>query len=127
MGVSDDAVFYLLLSTYGLLHLPVVILTVLILTSHTFSDGPTASSRRWLTLATLLHLSMVLPPNVWASILPYECTLGFASVTDLLQWLYVVSLLLYFVFLRAEFKRNMEVCGRRLPPPSGRGAQSIAC
>ena len=31
------------------------------------------------------------------------------SVVDLMQWVYVGSMVLYFVFLRAEYMRNMEV------------------
>ena len=99
---------------YGLMRAPVVVLTLLVYSAQNFSDGPTTSSRRWLLLATFLGLAMTLPPTVWAELLPRACVIYFASITDILQWVNLLSLGAYFVFLRAEYRRNMEVraCGQ---------------
>jgi hypothetical protein len=101
-------------STFALLRLPVVVLTVLIYATQSFSDGPALGTRRWLMLATLLNLAMVLPPTVWASLLPSTCVIYIASVPDLLLWAYAASLGVYFMVVRAEFKRNMEVRPTRM-------------
>ena len=107
--LEDEIFYYLFVATYGLLRLPVIVLTLLIYAARTFSDGPSVAARRWLFLGTLLNLAMVLPPTVWAGVLPAACSLVFASIGDVLQWVYLASLVVYFVFLRAEYKRNMEV------------------
>jgi len=38
-----------------------------------------------------------------------ECPLYIASWVDLIQWLNILSTILYFAFLKMEYQRNMEV------------------
>ncbi len=58
----------------------------------------------------MLNLALVLPPTIWSLVLPRGCYFYIGSITDLLQLLHLISVVFFFVFLRAEFQRNMEEC-----------------
>ena len=106
---TSEVTYWLFISGCVLLRLPPLTLTLVIISRHSVSDGPTAASKRLLFFGTLLNTVMILPPSIWAYYIGGDCVLVIGSVVDLMQWVYVGSMVLYFVFLRAEYMRNMEV------------------
>ena len=73
-------------------------------------DGPSTRSRILLLVATIFNACGDLPLEVWADVLPKNCTLNVASLPDLVLFLYIFSLLFFFFFLRAEYIRKKEEC-----------------
>jgi hypothetical protein len=98
--------------------------------AYVMSDGPTRNAKVssdfgfsvfWflkrrkpkilLAFATVLSISGDVPLSVWALAFgDSDCVFYIASGTDLIHLLYVVGLVLYFLFLRSEYLRNMEQC-----------------
>jgi hypothetical protein len=100
---------------YGLQRLPVVILTgAIIMTRGPSSEGPAAKSKRILALAILFNVLTCLPLTTWAFLFDLagvnSCLLTVGSLVDVVYFCYALSLVLFFVFARLEYLRNMEEC-----------------
>lgn len=97
--------------SYGAQRLPVFVLSLIIVAHRNGNEGPTRQSKIYLFFAALFHLTNELPVFFWAQILPGTCIIwGGISWIDLLIIFNYVSLVLFFLFLRTEYLRNMEEC-----------------
>jgi len=101
------AILYLV--SFAIQRIPIIIITLVIIVTHrSTNDGPTRQSRVILFIATILYLFSEIPIPVWSYILPSSCVFAVASWVDFMQVIYIISIILYFVFIRGEFSRNME-------------------
>lgn len=73
-------------------------------------DGPSRGARVLLAFATLFSVSGDVPFSLWALAFGTDCIIWVGSAVDIIHLLYVIGLVLYFAFLRAEYLRNMEEC-----------------
>lgn len=73
-------------------------------------DGPSLTTRICLMVGVIVSATVNLPPSVWAKFLPNECVFYIATPYDFIQIFEVVALVMYFIVVRSEFKRNMEEC-----------------
>jgi len=97
--------------TYVLQRVPVVVLAFIIIAHRNGNEGPTRRSKVYLFFATAFHTSSDLPIFFWNEIYPAGCIL-FSSLSfiDVLTIASFVALILFFLFLRSEYLRNMEEC-----------------
>ena len=115
----QEVVFYwLYISAYIVQLIPVIVLTFFITFSPTVNDGPSKLARYILLIGTLFFCSVFAPTSImtdWFVRQPCEapcsavCPFYIGSWVDFLQWVKTISLILYFLFIRSEYKRNMEV------------------
>lgn len=114
IDLQNEYSYKLFIAFTCLQKVPIVVLTSFIVFSRNSVDGPTPQSKLFLALGTVFNLTLVLPPSIWAAIFSQiitdECIFHFGTIVDFLQALYIVSMVLYFIFLRQEFQRNMEEC-----------------
>jgi len=82
----------------------------LIVYGRNATEGPTKKSKIYLIGAAIVNVAGDIPLNIWSSILPDVCIFGIASAVDLVHLCYLCSLILFFLFLRSEYLRNMEEC-----------------
>ena len=73
-------------------------------------DGPNGRAKLFLIFATIFNVCGDFPLEVWSDLLPTGCPLYFASYVDLFLFFYIVSLVFFFLFLRAEYERKKEEC-----------------
>lgn len=85
-------------------------------------DGPTRKAKLVFLVAAVLHLVNDLPTFIWTQVLPglyltaqafindvtAGCPIKIASWLDILSLFNFVSIILFFLFIRWEFLRNME-------------------
>jgi len=91
--------------------LPVIVLVLIIVIHRNGNEGPTRQSKVYLFLAAILHLSSDLPTFFWAQVLPAGCIIAESiSYIDILTIVNYLALILFFLFLRSEYLRNMEEC-----------------
>jgi hypothetical protein len=105
----------LYLICYGVQRIPLLVLAFAIVLSRGAStEGPSKRSKSILFCATVLNLLTDLPLATWSFIFSLagwnECYLTIASLVDIVNGGYIVSMILYFVFMRMEYQRNMEEC-----------------
>lgn len=90
---------------------PVLILVMIIVAHRNGNEGPTRQSKVYLFLAATLHLSSDLPIFFWDQVLPAGCIIvSSLSYIDILTIVNFLALILFFLFLRSEYLRNMEEC-----------------
>jgi len=105
---SDHTVFEILfLSIFALQRFPIVILAFFIVINRS-NEGPTRRNKLYLCLATLINAVGYLPTALWIDLLPEGCVIFIANWIDLMESLHAISLVLFFLFLRNEYIRNME-------------------
>eukprot|EP01091_Cochliopodium_minus_P008771 TRINITY_DN2044_c0_g1_i1.p1 TRINITY_DN2044_c0_g1~~TRINITY_DN2044_c0_g1_i1.p1 ORF type:complete len:347 (-),score=42.74 TRINITY_DN2044_c0_g1_i1:136-1176(-) len=73
-------------------------------------DGPNGRAKFFLICATVFNVCGDLPLEVWSDFLPAGCPMKILSYVDLFLLFYVLSLLFFFLFLRAEYERKKEEC-----------------
>jgi len=101
----------LFLCAFGVQRIPIVILVLMIVYGRTSStDGPTKKSKVFLVTAAVVNVAGDIPLTIWSAILPNTCIFVIASAVDLIHLCYLASLILFFLFLRSEYLRNMEEC-----------------
>eukprot|EP01113_Clastostelium_recurvatum_P025835 TRINITY_DN3104_c0_g1_i1.p1 TRINITY_DN3104_c0_g1~~TRINITY_DN3104_c0_g1_i1.p1 ORF type:complete len:310 (+),score=51.41 TRINITY_DN3104_c0_g1_i1:153-1082(+) len=100
--------FYLFLGAFILQRLPIIILVFMIILAH--NDGPSRQCKALLAVGAVLNIANDLPLFVWAQLLPQTCVFVIGSWVDFVHVMNFVSLLLFFLFLRSEYLRNMEEC-----------------
>eukprot|EP01088_Endostelium_zonatum_P020837 TRINITY_DN7874_c0_g1_i1.p1 TRINITY_DN7874_c0_g1~~TRINITY_DN7874_c0_g1_i1.p1 ORF type:complete len:411 (-),score=52.66 TRINITY_DN7874_c0_g1_i1:184-1416(-) len=71
-------------------------------------DRPKWISKIILVVGTLMVVGHDVPLSVWGHYLPGGCLLRIGSLVDVVGIVYMVGLMLYFVFVRAEFLRIKE-------------------
>jgi len=98
----------LFLCAFALQRIPVVVLSALIAFTQRTADGPSRQSRIFLLIGAIINVSFDLPVSLWSYILPDNCVFVVASWVDLLHLLFLASLVLFFMFVRSEYRRNME-------------------
>eukprot|EP00026_Physarum_polycephalum_P011500 Phypoly_transcript_11730.p1 GENE.Phypoly_transcript_11730~~Phypoly_transcript_11730.p1 ORF type:complete len:339 (+),score=38.53 Phypoly_transcript_11730:81-1019(+) len=97
--------------SYAAQRLPVFVLALVIVLHRNGNEGPTRQSKIYLFFASLFHFTNELPIFFWAQLLPAHCIIGGAiSVIDILIMFNFIALILFFLFLRTEYLRNMEEC-----------------
>jgi hypothetical protein len=99
----------LFIVSFVLQRVPIAALVIIIVTTR-HADGPSWESKAFLGVAAIFNLLGDLPLTVWARFLPPECVFDIASLVDLVQALYILSLVFFFMFLTREYRRNMEEC-----------------
>jgi len=105
--------WYLFVASFLLQRFPVILLVIIIMTTWSNNEGPSRGSKMLLFSAMMLNLANDLPLIVWAVYLPNHCIFGvtgYLSWVDILSLVNFVSLLMFFLFLRSEYLRNMEEC-----------------
>eukprot|EP01137_Pigoraptor_chileana_P030821 Opistho-2@17820 len=90
--------------------IPVLVLGAIVALRENGADGPSRASRLCIAAGVALNIICDFPPSWWQAVLPDACPLYFASYVDILIAFFLVSLVLFFTFLRAEYLRNMEDC-----------------
>jgi len=102
---------FIFVCTYIVQRIPILVLSFIIVTNRNGNEGPTRQSKAYLLFSCLLHLSNDLPVFFWAQILPNQCIImNSLSYIDVLTIINFTSLVLFFLFLRSEYLRNMEEC-----------------
>lgn len=108
---SSETFVLVFAASYAVQRLPIFILALIIVLHRNGNEGPSRQSKIYLFFAGVFHLVNELPPFFWSQILPHACIIvGAISWVDLLIILNFVSLVLFFLFLRTEYLRNMEEC-----------------
>jgi len=108
---GKDVFVLVFVGSYAAQRLPVLVLALIIVAHRNGNEGPTRQSKIYLFFASVFHLTNELPLFFWAQLLPTKCIIWEAiSYIDLLIILNFVSLILFFLFLRTEYLRNMEEC-----------------
>eukprot|EP01128_Nolandella_sp_AFSM9_P008814 TRINITY_DN5484_c0_g1_i1.p1 TRINITY_DN5484_c0_g1~~TRINITY_DN5484_c0_g1_i1.p1 ORF type:complete len:331 (+),score=25.17 TRINITY_DN5484_c0_g1_i1:360-1352(+) len=106
-------VTYLVL--YAVQRLPVAALMIVILLNKNEAEGPGPLSKFFLISACLCTLVNDLPLTLWSEVIgPSSCVIFVGSYVDLVHLSFCVGIVLFFVFLRREFKRNEEECRWRI-------------
>jgi len=98
----------LFLCAFALQRIPVLILASLIAFTQRTTDGPSRQSRTFLLIGAIINVSFDFPVSLWSYLLPNNCVFVVASWVDLLHLLFLASLILFFMFVRSEYRRNME-------------------
>eukprot|EP00164_Ancoracysta_twista_P000317 GFYU01000440.1.p1 GENE.GFYU01000440.1~~GFYU01000440.1.p1 ORF type:complete len:376 (+),score=65.55 GFYU01000440.1:514-1641(+) len=106
----DELWFWTFFSLFCLQKLPVLVLMLLIVFRHQTLFGPSVRAKVYLLGACLLNIPSDLPLSVYVEVLPKTCILSFLSYIDVVQMCLLLSLCLFFLFVRLEFLRNMEEC-----------------
>jgi len=96
--------------SYAAQRLPVFVLALVIVLHRNGNEGPTRQSKIYLFFASVFHFTNELPIFFWSQLLPTNCIWHAISVIDLLIMFNFLSLILFFLFLRTEYLRNMEEC-----------------
>jgi len=112
VAIEKRAVFvFIYVCTYVAQRFPVFVISMMIVLHRNGNEGPTRQSKAFLFFAAVFHLSTDLPIFFWAQIVPEYCII-FDSISyiDLLSLANFLSLVLFFLFLRSEYLRNMEEC-----------------
>ncbi|KAL0490561.1 MLP2 [Acrasis kona] len=105
---NTEAFKWFQFSTVVLQRVPIFILSLLIMFSSR-SSGPKITARIILFVAVVLNLANDMPMTYWHMFLQTSlCVYYVASVYDTFVILYWLSLLSWFVFLRAEYVRSQE-------------------
>eukprot|EP00003_Mantamonas_plastica_P006724 TRINITY_DN1554_c0_g1_i3.p1 TRINITY_DN1554_c0_g1~~TRINITY_DN1554_c0_g1_i3.p1 ORF type:complete len:307 (-),score=61.31 TRINITY_DN1554_c0_g1_i3:61-981(-) len=107
-NLTSELYLYLFLTAFGLQRLPVLALVLIICLQPNSADGPTKYSKTLLAVGAVFNLTNDLPLNIWARILPGGCPFVVAGWVDFVHLLYFISLVFFFLFIRAEFTRNEE-------------------
>lgn len=99
----------------GIQRLPILVLMLMIVLKKAAStEGPSKKSKLILLTATLINFFCNLPLTTWSYILTFpawnSCLLVVGSLVDVIHICYGTSLVLFFLFLRYEYNRNMEEC-----------------
>lgn len=105
----------LYLVCYGLQRLPLLVLSLaIVLARGANAEGPSKKSKIILFCATILDLLTDLPLSTWSYIFGLagwtDCYLTIASLVDIVNGGYILAMVLYFIFMRLEYQRNMEEC-----------------
>lgn len=96
--------------SYAVQRIPIFVLSLVIVAHRNGNEGPTKQSKVYLFFAAVFHLVNELPVFFLSQVLPFVCLGNALSWIDILIILNYVSLLLFFLFLRSEYLRNMEEC-----------------
>jgi len=107
---GNELYVLLFLAAYLLQRIPVVTLVLAIVTHQNGTEGPSRRSKVFLFFGAIFYLANDLPLFVWSQILPGGCPFKVASWVDGLGVLNLTATVLYFLFLRSEYLRNMEEC-----------------
>lgn len=109
LALIKEAIFReIFLGAFVLQRLPIIIMMGMIVIVPNGVDGPTRKSKLVFLIAALFHLVNDLPTFIWVQILPPGCPIKIASWVDLFTLFNFVSIVLFFLFIRWEFLRNME-------------------
>ena len=121
MARDNQVYIYLYIGTFFAQRLPVAALVAVIVRRDGNPDGPTGTAKVHLVMAAVLFLLSDLPLEMWSSLVSWHhertatthlhleyCPLVFASWIDVVFLIYTLALLLFFLFVRLEFRRNME-------------------
>lgn len=96
---------------YALQRIPIFILSMVIVAHRNGNEGPTRQSKVYLFFACVFHLVNELPVFFFAQLLPGGCIIAESlSWIDIIIIINFISLVLFFLFLRTEYLRNMEEC-----------------
>jgi len=107
----ENLLVLIFVGSYVAERLPVLILVMIIVAHRNGNEGPTRQSKVYLFLAATLHLTSDLPIFFWDQILPAGCIIvNSISYIDILTIVNFLALILFFLFLRSEYLRNMEEC-----------------
>jgi len=111
----DQFTWPLFMIFYFVHRIPIMVWTFLIVTNRNLSEGPSLFSRFILFIAITFYLMFDVPLAVWATSLQNKgCVFGgLASLVDMVQLFFVVSLVLFMGFIRLEFVRSREECAWR--------------
>lgn len=96
--------------SYAVQRIPIFVLSLVIVAHRNGNEGPTKQSKVYLFFAAVFHLVNELPVFFLSQVLPFVCLGNALSWIDILIILNYISLLLFFLFLRSEYLRNMEEC-----------------
>jgi len=108
-AVKEHKIFDILFIVFTeIQRIPVLILMFMIIFFYRANDGPTRQSKIFLFMASILNVTGDIPLNIWAFVLPSNCTFVIASWLDFIHILYLISLFMMFIFVRNEYHRNME-------------------
>lgn len=120
-GSGDETIFYyVFVGTFCMQRLPVLLLGLLILIDERLpwygfrldstpnDDGPSRSSKIYLLLGIICCIPDLLPLSLWDSVVGHGCALYIGSIVDLLQLIYGLSPLFFFLFTRSEYFRGLE-------------------
>jgi hypothetical protein len=112
LGGNAEAYKWFQFSVVILQRVPIVIIALQILFSKksiTASGGPTIPTRILLVLALLLNIPNDMSMTYWHMFLrSTSCVFYIASIYDFILLLYLISLVIWFLFMRAEYVRNQE-------------------
>eukprot|EP01111_Echinosteliopsis_oligospora_P009965 TRINITY_DN3016_c0_g1_i1.p1 TRINITY_DN3016_c0_g1~~TRINITY_DN3016_c0_g1_i1.p1 ORF type:complete len:287 (+),score=27.19 TRINITY_DN3016_c0_g1_i1:235-1095(+) len=112
LGSKSEIFTYMFLGIYIVQRIPVIVLANTIVAHRNGNEGPSRQSKAILMIAAILHLANGIPLFAWAQLLGSQACLHqtLISWVDIVSIFNVVSLILFFWFLRAEYLRNMEEC-----------------
>eukprot|EP00761_Pharyngomonas_kirbyi_P009521 gb/GECH01009537.1/.p1 GENE.gb/GECH01009537.1/~~gb/GECH01009537.1/.p1 ORF type:complete len:172 (+),score=19.10 gb/GECH01009537.1/:1-516(+) len=110
---SKDNLRWLQLASALLQRVPIVVLTLFIVfwVNRSLVVGPKLFQRILLFIATFINMPFDVPLSLWRDMdqaTSEQCMFYIGSVVDAILTLYTISLVLYFIFLRSEFRRNAE-------------------
>jgi len=103
--------FDLFVTFFIVQRIPVFVLTGIILLSRHAQDGPTWKTKICLFIGCLLGVADDIPTEGWAAMANLDsCALYIMSGADVILIVCILSNVFFFIFARAEFRRNKEEC-----------------
>jgi len=112
---NADPTLVVFMTFFALQRLPVFVLVITIIVNREkHPEAPSISSRVLLSIAAMFDLVNSFPLTVWSITIcprdPCDCVFVVGSWVDIIHLLYLISNLFFFLFIRAEYKRNKEEC-----------------
>jgi hypothetical protein len=119
LGNQIELYKWLQLSLLLLQRFPIAVLSIMILFSRRISNeenmemGPSIISRIVLAIALCCNIPNDIPLGYWYffmrnTVVATKCIFFIANFFDLIVFLYLISLFLWFLFMRFEYVRNQE-------------------